>query len=287
MLAEDPGFATARALLSRVDAAKGPTGAIPRLKAADDRPVSLQFRDAQTKMVFEVLARQTGLNFVFDKDVKSDSKTTIFVNQVPVENAIDLILTQNQLGWQVLSENLVLVYPNTAAKQKDYREEIVHTFYLTNATPKDAESLLKTVLGTKTLFVDEKLEHDGDARHARARAHGREARGLARRGGAGGDHGGRGPRDRAQPRRAARHQLPAAASPSRPPSRPKAPPPASRAWRCPTSPSRAPTPSPSPRSASASTSRRRSASATCWRARGSGRATRRRRRSWSATACPS
>jgi len=68
----------------------------------------------------------------------------------------DLILAQNQFGRQVLSENTVLIYPNTPAKQKEYRDEIVHTFYLTNAVPKDAESLLKTVLGTKTLFIDER-----------------------------------------------------------------------------------------------------------------------------------
>jgi len=69
-------------------------------------------------MVFEVLARQTGLNFVFDKEVKSDGKTTIFVNQVPVEQAIDLILAQNQLGRQVLSENIALIYPNTARSRR-------------------------------------------------------------------------------------------------------------------------------------------------------------------------
>jgi len=156
VLAEDPGFAAASALLSKIDLARGATAVVPRLKTHDNRPVSLQFRDAPTKMVFEVLARQTGLNFVFDKEVKSEGKTTIFVNQVPVEQAIDLILAQNQLGRQVLSENLVIIYPNTAAKQKDYRDEIVHTFYLANAAPKEAESLLKTVLGTKTLFIDER-----------------------------------------------------------------------------------------------------------------------------------
>ena len=58
---------------------------------------------------------------------------------MPVEQAIDLILAQNQLARQVLSENMVLIYPNTPAKQKDYQDEIVHTFYLTNATPKDVE----------------------------------------------------------------------------------------------------------------------------------------------------
>jgi general secretion pathway protein D len=156
VLAEDPAHAPANALLAKIDLARGPVGAVPRLRTRDDRPVSLQFRDAPTKMVFEALARQTGLNFVFDKEVKSEGKTTVFVNQVPVEQAIDLILAQNQLGRQILSESIVLVYPNTTAKQKDYRDEIVHTFYLTNAAPKEAESMLKTVLGTKTLFVDDK-----------------------------------------------------------------------------------------------------------------------------------
>jgi len=156
VLGEDPGFAAASALQAKIDLARGPTAAVPRLRTRDDRPVSLQFRDAPTKMVFEVLARQTGLNFVFDKDVKTEGKTTIFVNQVPVEQAIDMILAQNQLGRQVLSDNVVLIYPNTPAKQKDYRDEIVHTFYLTNAAPKEAESLIKTVLGAKTLFIDER-----------------------------------------------------------------------------------------------------------------------------------
>jgi len=156
VLGEDPGFAPAVAVAAAIDQARGPVTAVPRLHAQENRPVSLQFRDAPTKMVFEVLARQTGINFIFDKDVKSDGKTTIFVNQVSVEQAIDLILTQNQLARQVLSENMVLIYPNTPAKQKDYQDEIVHTFYLTNAAPKDAESMLKTVLGAKTLYVDER-----------------------------------------------------------------------------------------------------------------------------------
>ena len=156
VLGEDPGFAPAVALAASIDAAKGPVTAVPRLRSQDNRPVSLQFRDAPTKMVFEVLARQTGINFIFDKDVKSDGKTTIFVSQVSVEQAIDLILTQNQLARQVLAENMVLIYPNTPAKQKDYQDEIVHTFYLANAAPKDAESMLKTVLNSKTLYVDER-----------------------------------------------------------------------------------------------------------------------------------
>jgi general secretion pathway protein D len=156
VLNEDSGFGPAVALSAKINMARGPTTVAPRLKTRNNAKVSLQFRDAPTKMVFEVLARQTGINFVLDKDVKSDGKTTIFVQEVPIEEAIDLVLDQNALARQILSSNMVLIYPNTAAKQKDYEEQIVHTFYLTNAVPKDVEGLLKSMLGAKNLFVDER-----------------------------------------------------------------------------------------------------------------------------------
>ena len=156
ILAEDPGYGPAIAMRARMASERGPVTMTPKLRTRDNRPVTLQFRDAQTKMVFEVLSRQTGINFIFDKDIKSDGKTTIYVQDVPIEQAIDLVLGQNQLARQVLSDNMVLIYPNTSAKQKDYQDQIVKTFYLNTATPKDVEGLLKTVLDAKTLVVNER-----------------------------------------------------------------------------------------------------------------------------------
>jgi len=156
VLHEDPGYAPAQTLTAEINAARGPVTVAPRLKTRDNRRVTLQLRDAPTKMVFEVLSRETGINFILDKDVKSDTKTTIFVQEVPVEQAIDLVLEQNSLARTILADNMVLIYPNIAAKQKEYEEQIVRTFYLTNAAPKDVENMLKTVLGSKTLFVDER-----------------------------------------------------------------------------------------------------------------------------------
>jgi general secretion pathway protein D len=155
ILGEDPGFVPAQQLLTRVNDGRGPQNIAPRLQARDSKKVTLQLRDAPTKMVFEVLQRESGINFILDKDVKSDTKTSLFVQDVPVEGAIDLVLEQNQLAREILSNNMVLIYPNTAAKQKEYQQEIVRAFYLTNAAPKDVESALKTVLNAKTLFIDE------------------------------------------------------------------------------------------------------------------------------------
>ena len=156
ILNEDKGFVPAQELAAAINGARGPVTVAPRLQSRDDHRVTLQLRDAPTKMVFEVLQRETGINFILDKDIKGDGKTSIFVQDVPVEQAIEMVLEQNQLARTIIADNMVLIYPNTAAKQKDYEQQIVRTFYLTNAAPKDVESMLKTVLGAKTLHVDER-----------------------------------------------------------------------------------------------------------------------------------
>ena len=156
VLAEDPGFGPAVSLHQKIDQIRGPVQATPKLRTKDNRPVTLQFRDASTKMVFEVLSRQTGVNFIFDKDVKAEGKTTIFVQDVPIETAIDLVLGQNQLAREVMSSNMVMIYPNTAAKQKDYQDEIVKTFYLSDADPKQVQTLIKTIVNPKAMFVDDR-----------------------------------------------------------------------------------------------------------------------------------
>ena len=156
ILTEDPGYVPAQELAAALNQARGPQNIAPRLQSRDNKKVTLQLRDAPTKMVFELLQRESGINFILDKDVKSDSKTSIFVQDVPVEAAIDLVLEQNQLAREILSGNMVLIYPNTTAKQKEYEQQIVRTFYVTNAAPKDVENLFKTVLGAKTLYIDER-----------------------------------------------------------------------------------------------------------------------------------
>lgn len=156
ILSEEPGYVPAQQLAARLNQERGPQNIAPRLQTRDNKKVTLQLRDAPTKMVFELLQRESGINFILDKDVKSDTKTSIFVQDVPVEAAIDLVLEQNQLAREILSGNMVLIYPNTAAKQKEYEQQIVRAFYLTNATPKDVENAMKTVLGAKTMFIDER-----------------------------------------------------------------------------------------------------------------------------------
>ncbi len=157
VLAENPAHADARALLSRLleQAAKHPPAAT--LKSPFAKPITLDFRDTPLKTVFEVIARTAGVNFVLDKDVKGDTKVTIFVRNTGIDEVLRLIMATNQLQRRVIGENSVLVYPATAAKAKEYQETVTRSFYLANAEVKQAQTLIKSIVKSKDVFVDERL----------------------------------------------------------------------------------------------------------------------------------
>jgi general secretion pathway protein D len=74
-----------------------------------------------------------------------------------VEAAVYYLLMTNQLERQVMDGNTILIYPNIAAKQKEYQEMTVKTFYLANAEAKTVANTLKTILKSRDVVVDEKL----------------------------------------------------------------------------------------------------------------------------------
>ncbi|HZE92472.1 MAG TPA: secretin N-terminal domain-containing protein, partial [Rhizobacter sp.] len=159
VLAETPTHAKAlslkQALLDR--AGRMAETAQPVLKPSLRKPVSLDFRDANLKSVFDALSRTTGINFVFDREVKPDIKITLSIANLSIEDVIGVLAVTNQLERKTLNENTVLIYPSTLAKQKDYQELAVKTFYLVNADVKAVFTMLKTVLKSKDLYADERL----------------------------------------------------------------------------------------------------------------------------------
>lgn len=130
--------------------------AMPSMDSNFKKPVTLQFRDANLRMVFESLSRASGINILLDKDVKGDLRTSLFVRNVSVEDTIELILLQNQLRKKLLSGNTLYVYPNQPAKSKEYQELKVRSFHLVHTDAKLMLTMLKTMLKVKDIVVNEK-----------------------------------------------------------------------------------------------------------------------------------
>ncbi|WP_395406767.1 secretin N-terminal domain-containing protein [Pseudoduganella sp. UC29_106] len=157
VLSEKPDHAQARELLREINDKAPPPPPDNGLSKAYKQPITIEFREAPLKQVFDVISRRSGLNFVFDKDVKSDTRTTIMLKNSTVESAIYYLLMTNQLEQQAMDANTILIYPNTAAKLKEYQETVVRTFYLQNADAKAVTNTLKTILKSRDVIADEKL----------------------------------------------------------------------------------------------------------------------------------
>lgn len=152
-----PNSVDARALKRELDAVEAQHMLItPSLGAIYKKPINLEFRDASIKIVFDALSRTTGINFIFDRDVKIDQRTTVFLKQTTLDDAIDVILATGQLDKKVLNSSSVLIYPSTPAKVREYQDLIVRVFYLANVEAKNAANMLKMVLKLKDVFVDDK-----------------------------------------------------------------------------------------------------------------------------------
>lgn len=162
VLSENPNHARAANLLKQLmrqhaDRTGKELGLYPKLSAAYRKPVSLSFKGASLLQVFESLKLASGVNYVFDKDVKTDARVTLSVTSKSVQDVLRLLLATNQLEQRVLDEDTLLIYPNTPAKAAEYREMVVRTFFLSNGDATKIGSLIRTITKARDVVIDEKL----------------------------------------------------------------------------------------------------------------------------------
>ncbi|MBT9492835.1 MAG: general secretion pathway protein GspD [Paucibacter sp.] len=157
ILAESPGHAGARLLLSQSAQARPLEAVSSEMAPAFQKPVTLEFRDAALRQVFEALARSSNINFVFDKDVRADAKVTIFLRNVSLDEAMRVLLSTQGLDRKLLNDSSVLIFPNTAAKQREHQELITRTLYLANADVKQVQAMVRTITKVRDIHIDERL----------------------------------------------------------------------------------------------------------------------------------
>lgn len=157
ILSESPQHPGARLLLSQVAQARPLEQGSLELGPGFQKPVTLEFRDAPLRQVFEALSRSSNINFVFDKDVRSDSRITIFLRNVTLDEAMRVVLNTQQLDRKLLNDSSVLIFPNTSAKQREHQELITRTLYLANADVKQVQAMVRTIAKVRDIHVDERL----------------------------------------------------------------------------------------------------------------------------------
>lgn len=159
----NPDHAEARALRQEISRLLAAEAEAPRpdadqvaVQMFSRTPVTLRFRDTDIKEVLEVLARTAGVNVIADESLQPKRVTTFF-QDIPLREAFNLILASNRLFAKRVAGNTVIIVPDNPAKRQQYDELLVQTFYLTDADAKVTVNLLRTILNTRQIFVNEKL----------------------------------------------------------------------------------------------------------------------------------
>jgi general secretion pathway protein D len=125
-----------------------PTGQdLPRgLKLAD----SLVFRNASARDVFLAIGHFANVNVVFDPQFR-DATVTVDLRNSLFEDALQSVTTSTRNFYRVTAPNTITVIPDVAAKRREYEEEIIRTFYLSNADVKETLDVLRLVVDNRRL----------------------------------------------------------------------------------------------------------------------------------------
>ena len=113
-------------------------------------PASLTFREASSRDVFTSIARFANISIVFDSTFR-ETAITVDLRNASLEDALSTVAGVTRTFFRVISQNTVVVIPDTEAKRREYEEEVVRTFYLSNADLKETMDLLRLVLDVRRI----------------------------------------------------------------------------------------------------------------------------------------
>jgi len=113
-------------------------------------PASLIFRSASSRDVFLSVAKFAELSVAFDSTFR-ETPVTIDLRNATLETALRSLSNATRSFYRVTGPRTVLVIPDTPAKRREYEDEVVRTFYLSNVDLKETMDLLRLVLDARRL----------------------------------------------------------------------------------------------------------------------------------------
>jgi general secretion pathway protein D len=117
---------------------------------------SLKFHDDSLKHIMDSLGALVGINIVYDSDFR-DQEFTVALDNITFRNALDQILVANHLYFKPLDQSTILVIPDNPQKRRQYDEQVIQTFYLSNAELNDVLNLIRSVMQIQRIATNPQL----------------------------------------------------------------------------------------------------------------------------------
>lgn len=102
----------------------------PELKPLSSAPISLKMVN-DAKIVFDTIGKLAGITVIYDPDFPA-RRISVDLNNLTLEQSLDIVCLQSKTFWKPVTENIIFIAQDTTQKHKDYDEQMVETFYLSN-----------------------------------------------------------------------------------------------------------------------------------------------------------
>ncbi len=123
---------------------------IPRLDPRLRVPV-LKFPQASVKDILTHIGDATGINVTFAANMPQLAQSySIDVQDMPLEQALQQVLSANSLTYKVTGPKTIFVYQDNPADRQKYDDLYVQVFYLSHADPAEMNQLLNQLVQTTT-----------------------------------------------------------------------------------------------------------------------------------------
>ena len=113
-------------------------------------PAALTFRDASSRDIYTAIARLANISIIFDSAFR-ETTVSVDLRDTTLEDALNSVAGVTRTFFRVQAPKTVVVIPDTPAKRREYEEEVVRTFYLSNADLKETQDLLRMVLDARRI----------------------------------------------------------------------------------------------------------------------------------------
>src|SRR5882724_10825661 len=120
----------------------------PEIKPLSRAPINVKMSN-DSKIVFDTVGKLAGLTVIYDPDFPA-RRITVDLTNVTLEQALDIVSLQSKSFWRPVTENIIFVIPDQPQKRRDYEEQVIKTFYLSNTV--QPQDLTEIVTGLRQLL---------------------------------------------------------------------------------------------------------------------------------------
>ena len=131
-------------------------GAQPVLIAANEPVPGLRIAMASLRDTLNFIGMATGINVTFEGTYQ-DRAVSVQLDNVTLEQALNQLLTANQLFYKVINQRTIMVIPDNAQKRAQYEEQVIRTFFISHGDATELAQIVNTVIRLPAMAVQPQI----------------------------------------------------------------------------------------------------------------------------------